>query len=131
MSSNTEIVQTMYGAYGDGNMEALKATLSNDIVWIYHGTSEIKHAKTYQGKAGVMQFFADVSEHIEYLDFQPRQFIAQENIVVVLGSEKQKILRNDEVLEQGWVQIYTVENGLIQKMEEFSNTAYAVQVHSK
>ncbi len=127
----TQIVQQMYASYGAGDMEALKTTLSDDILWIYHGTEEIHHANTYKGKDGVMQFFNNVNEHIEYLDFQPKQFITEGNTVVVLGNEKQKIKRNNEILEQGWVQVYTVENGLITKMEEFSNTSYAVKVHVK
>jgi len=127
----SQTVQSMYAAYGAGDMEALKETLSEDILWIYHGTEEIHHASIYKGKAGVMQFFSNVNEHIEYLDFQPRQFIAEGNIVVVLGNERQKIKRNNEVLEQEWIQVYTVENGLLTKMEEFSNTAYAVKVHTK
>jgi len=127
----TQIVQSMYAAYAAGNMEMLKKTLSDDILWIYHGTEEIHHASIYKGKDGVMQFFNDVNDHIEYLDFQPKQFIAEGNVVVVLGNEKQKIKRNNEVLEQEWVQIYTVKQELITKMEEFSNTAYAVKVHVK
>jgi len=131
MTSPTDIVQTMYAAYGNADMDALKDTLSDDIVWIYHGTDEIEHAGTYQGKDGVMGFFDDVNAHIDYLDFQPTQFLAQGSTVVVLGQEKQKIRRNGEILEQGWVQIFSVNNGQIDRMEEFSNTAYAVEIHTK
>ncbi|VAW23858.1 hypothetical protein MNBD_ALPHA11-1289 [hydrothermal vent metagenome] len=131
MPSPTEVVQTMYAAYGAGNMDALKDTLSENIKWIYHGPDAIKHADTYSGKAGVMKFFDNVNEHVEYLDFQPNQFIAQGNMVIVLGNEKQKILKNGEILEQGWVQIYTVNSDLIDKMEEFSDTAHAEKVHIK
>jgi len=131
MTSPTDIVQTIYAAYGAADMQALKDTLSDDIVWIYHGTDEIEHAGTYRGKDGVMGFFDDVNAHIDYLDFQPNQFLAQGSTVVVLGQEKQKIRRNGEILEQGWVQIYSVNNGLIDRMEEFSNTAYAAKIHTK
>ncbi len=131
MPSPTDVVQTMYAAYGAGNMSELKATLSDDIAWIYHGPAEIKHAGTYNGKAGVMQFFENVSDHVEYLDFQPEHFVATGNTVVVIGNEKQRIRRNGEVLEQGWVQIYTVTNELIDKMEEYSNTSHAERVHAK
>jgi len=91
MSKPKEVVQAMYAAYGAGNMEALKNTLSDDIQWIYHGTDEIEHSGVYKGKKGVTKFFSNVNEHIDYIDFQPSQFIAEENMVVVLGNEKQKI----------------------------------------
>lgn len=131
MSSPKEVVQTMYAAYGSGDMEALKNTLSDNIMWVYHGEDEIKHSGVYEGKKGVTEFFNNVNKHIDYLEFQPNQFIAEENIVVVLGNERQKIRKNGEVLEQEWVQIYVVENELITRMEEFSNTSYAVKLHTK
>ncbi len=121
----------MYQAYGEGDMNALKNTLSENIIWIYHGTKEIEHAEEYKGKSGVEKFFDNVNAHIEYLDFQPNQFIAEDDKVMVLGNEKQKINRNSEILEQEWVQIYTVENGLITQMEEFSNTSHAVKIHMR
>jgi ketosteroid isomerase-like protein len=54
--------------------------------------------------------------------------VADQNTVVVLGSEKQKIKHNNEVLEQKWVQVYTVENNLITRLDEFANTAYSLQL---
>jgi ketosteroid isomerase-like protein len=131
MSNPKEVVQAMYEAYGLGNMEALRNTLSADIQWIYHGTDEIEHSGVYKGKKGVTEFFGNVNAHIDYLDFQPNQFIAEGKKVVVLGNEKQKIKNNGEILEQEWVQVYTVENELITRMEEFSNTARAVKLHIK
>jgi len=121
----------MYAAYGSGNMDQLIATLSDEIEWVYHGPAEIEHAGRYNGKAGVLNFFDNVNEHIEYLDFQPEQFVAQGDSVVVLGKETQRIKSNGEVLKQGWVQIYTVSNELIVKMEEFSDTANAQKAHTK
>jgi len=131
MSKPKEVVQAMYAAYGSGNMEALKNTLSDNIQWIYHGTDEIEHSGVYKGKKGVTKFFSNVNEHIDYLDFQPSQFIAEGNMVVVLGNEKQKIKKNGEILEQEWVQVYTVEKELITRMEEFSNTSRAAKLHIK
>jgi len=52
-------------------------------------------------------------------------------MVVVLGNEKQKIKKNGEILEQEWVQVNTVENELITRMEEFSNTSHAAKLHTK
>ncbi len=71
MATSTKVVQAMYQAYGEGDMNALKNTLSEDIIWIYHGTKEIEHAGEYKGKSGVEKFFDNVNAHIEYLDFQP------------------------------------------------------------
>jgi ketosteroid isomerase-like protein len=41
-------------------------------------------------------------------------------MVVVLGQEHQKVKATGKELKQKWVQVYTVENSLITKMEEFA-----------
>jgi len=43
-------------------------------------------------------------------------------MVVVLGNEHQKVKRSGRELKQKWVQIYTIENDLIARMEEFATT---------
>jgi len=43
-------------------------------------------------------------------------------MVVVLGKEHQRVKRSGRELKQKWVQIYTIENNLITKMEEFATS---------
>lgn len=59
-------------------------------------------------------------EKTEIINFEPIQYIVEENVVVILGKEHQKVKRSGRELKQDWVQIYTVENGLITRMEEFA-----------
>ena len=61
-------------------------------------------------------------ERTEIINFEPLQYIVENNMVVVLGREHQKVKRSGRELKQDWVQIYTVENDLITKMEEFATS---------
>ncbi len=61
-------------------------------------------------------------ERTEIINFEPLQYIVEGNMVVVLGREHQKVKRSGRELKQDWVQIYTVENDLIPKMEEFATS---------
>ena len=61
-------------------------------------------------------------ERTEIINFEPLQYIVEGNRVVVLGKEHQKVKRSGRELKQKWVQIYTVENDLITKMEEFATS---------
>ncbi|PXV68976.1 hypothetical protein CLV62_101242 [Dysgonomonas alginatilytica] len=124
-SKETDVVNNMLKAFGAGDMEALKATISDSSVWIYEGSSDIPYTGVYKGKEGAVQFITDIVSNVDVLDFQVKQLLAHGNTVVVLGSEKQKIKKNGQILEQNWVQVYTVEGGLITKMEEFANTSHA------
>ena len=40
----------------------------------------------------------------------------------MLGNEHQKVKRSGTELKQKWVQVYTVENDLITRMEEFATS---------
>ena len=121
----------MFQAFGTGNMEALKSTLSDTSVWVYYGSDLIPYSGTYKGKEEVVRFIGNIVSSVDILDFKVEQIISNGKTVVVLGSEKQKIKKNSKILEQNWVQVYTVENGLITKMDEYANTAYSEKLFKK
>lgn len=114
-----EVVDKMFSAFGSGDVEQFVATVSEDTVWIYHGTHIIP-AGTFEKKEGVRTFFTNIMERTEIINFEPQQFIVEGNMVVVLGREHQRVKRSGRELKQKWVQIYMVENNLITKMEEFA-----------
>lgn len=122
MKNNAKlVVEKMFKAFSSGDVEKFVATVSEDTVWIYHGT-QIIPAGNFEKKEGVRAFFTNIMERTEIINFEPLQYIVEENVVVVIGKEHQKIKRSGRELKQKWVQIYTVENDLIIKMEEFPNS---------
>jgi ketosteroid isomerase-like protein len=127
----TEVVKKMFAAFGAGNMEDLKKTLSDNTVWVYHGTEEIPYNGTYTGKDEVVKFIGNIITHVDIEGFETDHFFENGNRVVVLGSEKQRIRKNGELLEQDWVQSFLVENGLITRLDEFANTAHAAKLFSQ
>jgi len=127
----TETVKAMFTAFGAGNMEELKKTLSEDSVWVYHGTEEIPYNGTYKGKDEVVKFIGNIVGNVDVLGFQPIHFFETGNRVVVLGNEKQRIKKNGKLLDQDWVQSFIVENGLITRLDEYANTSHAAKLFSK
>ena len=115
------IVERMFAAFGNGDVDKFVATVSDDTVWIYHGTQIIPKG-TYEGKEGAHRFITNILNSTEIISFEPQQYIVEDNKVVVLGQEHQKVKSSGKELKQKWVQVYTVENDLITKMEEFATT---------
>ncbi|QYS87744.1 nuclear transport factor 2 family protein [Flavobacterium oreochromis] len=89
-SKEVEVVNKMLQAFGAGNMEALKLTLSDSTVWNYNGSNLIPYSGTYKGKNEVVKFIGNIVSNVEILDFKVEQILNNGNTVVVLGSEKQK-----------------------------------------
>ena len=115
------VVEKMFKAFSSGDADKFVATVSEDTVWIYHGT-QIIPAGTFEKKEGVRNFYTNIMERTEIINFEPQQYIVERNMVVVIGREHQKVKRSGRELKQKWVQIYTVENELITKMEEFASS---------
>lgn len=115
------VVEKMFAAFSSGDVEKFVATVSDDTEWVYHGT-QIIPAGTFEKKEGVRTFFTNIMDRTEIINFEPQQYIVEGNMVVVLGKEHQKVKRSGRELKQKWVQIYTVENDLITRMEEFATS---------
>lgn len=115
------VIENMFAAFSSGDAEKFVATVSEDTVWIYHGTQIIPKG-SFEKKEGVRAFFNNIMEKTEIINFEPLQYIVEGKMVVVLGKEHQKVKRSGRELKQKWVQIYTVENELITKMEEFATS---------
>ncbi len=118
------VVEKMFSAFSSGDVDKFVATVSKDTVWIYHGTQIIPKG-IYEGKEGARTFISNILGNTEIISFDPLEYIVEENKVVVLGQEHQKVKRSGRELKQKWVQIYTVENNLIKKMEEFATSEVA------
>lgn len=120
-NSAKTVVEKMFTAFHNGDVEKFVATVSADTVWIYHGTQIIPKG-SFEKKEGVRKFFNNILDKTEIINFEPQQYIVEGNMVVVLGKEHQRVKRSGRELKQKWVQIYTVENELITRMEEFATS---------
>ena len=120
-NSSRTVVDKMFSAFSSGDIEKLVATVSDNTVWVYHGTQIIPKG-TFEKKEGVRAFFTNILDKTEIISFEPQQFIVEGKMVVVLGQEHQRVKRSGRELKQKWVQIYTVENDLTTRMEEFATS---------
>ena len=119
-------VEKMFAAFGSGDLEKFRETVSEDTVWIYHGTQEIPKA-IFESKGRAATFLRKILTQTGVLSFEPQQFICEGNMVVVTGQEHQRVKASGKELKQKWVQVYTVENGLITRMEEFASSEVVSQ----
>lgn len=120
-SKEQSVIDKMFLAFAQQNLEEAIATVSDDTVWIHHGSQKLASLK-FEGKSGVTEFFKTnfTTMKVEYFDIL--QTIQQGETVVVIGKEKFSIDGQDGYAAQKWVQIYTVQQGLITRMEEYATS---------
>lgn len=60
---------------------------------------------------------------MEIQRFEPREFIAQGDQVVVLGEERMRIKATGRIAENRWVMVFALRDGRIVRFREFDDTA--------
>lgn len=121
-----EIIDKMFDAFGNQNIDAIVETFAEDAQCIYHGTQVMPAAK-FKGKEGARMFFEFNINALEVVFFNKNHFFEDGNTVIVTGNEHFISKQDGTHLKNSWVQIYTVTNGLISKMEEFATSAQPEQ----
>jgi ketosteroid isomerase-like protein len=120
---NVETVQQNYAAVGRGDIPTLLSLLSDEVEWSMPGPSVIPWTGTRRGRQQVGEFFALLRKTLKSQRFEPREFIAQGDTVVVLGYERSLVKPTDRTFEQEWVHVYTLRDGKITKCRIFEDTA--------
>ena len=118
-----QVVENMFKVFAQQNIEAIIDTFSDDAVLIHHGTQIMPSAK-FIGKEGARMFFEYNINALEVVYFNTNEFIeAGDDKLIVFGNEHFISKENGAEMKNRWIQIYTVTNGLISKMEEFASSA--------
>ena len=120
---NTEIVKRAYAAFKNGDMDALMRTYADDISWEFYGPSTIPTAGMRKGLAGVREFFAAVDSAMAAQSFEPREFIAQGDQVVVLGDYSWKVKAPGRTFSSNWAHVATLKDGKVVRFREYTDTA--------
>src|SRR5262245_11048294 len=108
-ADNVLLVRSAYRATAQGDMSVLMKLLASDVVWRLPQMQGVPFAGEWQGREDVAKFFASVAQSQEVLDFQPEQFIAQGETVVVLGHFTMRVKATGRISRSDWVHIWTVE----------------------
>ena len=123
---NIEIVKRGYELFGQGDINGLLALCAENVEWVSSGPSEMPTAGIRRGHEQVAQFFTAVDELFEFERFEPKQFIAQGEQVVVLGADTAKVKATGKVLTEEWAHAFTIRDGKIAAFREYIDTAAVV-----
>ena len=122
-SQARQVVDKMFEVFAQQNIDEIVNTFSEDAVLIHHGTQIMPSAK-FVGREGARMFFEYNINALDVVYFNTNEFIESgDDMLFVLGNEHFISKENGSEMKNRWVQIYTVKNGLITKMEEFASSA--------
>jgi hypothetical protein len=121
VQENVQIVKDAYAAFGRGDIQGLLALLAEDIEWISPGGG-LPPGGAYRGPAAVADFFRKLSGTVEFSSFEPREFVAEGDRVLVVGFDSWRAKVTNRTFEGHWVMAFTVRNGKVTNVREYVDT---------
>jgi uncharacterized protein len=127
--SNFEVLGRARGNRPD--MKPLLSLYSDDVEWHVPAMENVPFAGPRRGIAGVRDFFAAITEGLEVLQFEPREYIAQGDKVVALGRYSWRVRATGREFSSDFAHVCTIRNGKIVRFHEYMDTAAEVRAHRK
>lgn len=128
---NVTLVQQSYAAFSRGDIQAIVNACSDQVEWRTPKPEGVPFGGDYRGRDQVARFFAELNQHEEITRFEPREYVAQGDRVVALGSYACKARATGRKAESDWVHVFTIRNGKIVRFQEYFDTAAALIAHRK
>lgn len=108
-----QTVQSLYGAFGSGDLPALLALLQPDIRWQFIGDRDAPYTGTVQGHEAVAKWLGEVARIDAIQAFEPREFLGGSDHVTVIGWERTADTATGRVFESDWIHVFQLRDGKI------------------
>ena len=118
---NKQVVKELYEAYNHEDITAMLGLLSEDVIWRLPGTVP-HYSGTYTSPGKVAEFFQELNTNVEIEAFEPREFLAEADRVLVIGWSRGRVKSTGRVFDNSWVMAFTVRSGRITTFEEYADT---------
>ena len=117
--ANVRVVEGMFSALRRGDIPGVLDRLSDEIEWRIAGPSELPYAGIHRGRDEVARFFRTFGQAAEFEEFEPREYLAKGDKVVVLGHERQRVKSSGQVVETDWAMVFALRDGRITRFRNF------------
>lgn len=127
--SNTEIAKKAYEFFGSGDIAGLLNLYSDDVRWTTPKIENAVYSGSREGKEALVEFFDQLDQAEEFSQFEPKEFIAEGDKVVVLGEFTATVKATGKTYSAEWVHVTTFRDGKITEFQEFFDTGDANKAH--
>jgi uncharacterized protein len=128
---NVKLIEKAYEHVKVGDTTALLNSFAEDIEWELPKIENVPFAGVWHGHEGVRRFFSKVFELQDVLEFEPQEYFAQGDKVVVLGYFTMRIKSTGREFRSFWAHVWTVINGRVARFYEYVDTATVSKAHSE
>ena len=120
---NKQLVMEAYQLYQRGDIGGVIDRCHDDAEWCSTESESIPFAGNFHGKEGIADYFTRLDANLQPLRFEPKEFIAEGDKVVVLGQATWLVKPTGLSFDSPWVHVFTVRDGKVSRFESFADTA--------
>jgi ketosteroid isomerase-like protein len=122
---NKKLVIEGYRLFQAGDIRALLDRYHDNAEWVGPESEHLPYAGSYHGKQGIAQFFANLDSTAQALQFEPQQFIAEGDKVVVTGISTWLAKSTGRTYDSPWVHVFTIRDNKVAHFHAYWDTAPA------
>ena len=121
--NNTKLVQDAYAAFGRGDIPTILGMVADNVDWhaIVGAGPNVPTSGRRTGRAQVQKFFEQLGENTTFTRFEPREFVAERDKVVALGSYEGVAKKTGRTYKSDWVMVFTIANGKVVQFREYAD----------
>jgi ketosteroid isomerase-like protein len=123
IQKNKEMIKEGYRLFQAGDIGNLLDRYHDDAEWAGPENEFVPFAGNFHGKGGIAQFFTKLNATVQATRFEPQQFIAEGDKVVVTGVASWRARTTGRSYDSGWVHVFTVSGGKVARFESYFDTA--------
>jgi ketosteroid isomerase-like protein len=118
---NLDLARRGYACFGRGDLDGLMALFDEQIEWITPGPSEVPIAGRRRGHQQVRAFFDELAKMVDMERFEPKDFLAQGDRVVVTGEERFRMKASGHQITMPWAHVFRMRDGKVVEFEEYAD----------
>lgn len=130
MSAALSTVQTLYAAFGRGDVPALLELMTDDVQWRFVGDTRAAYTTSLRGKPALAEWFGEVAKADDIQAFEPREFLAATDHVTVIGWERTIVRSSAKPFECDWVHIFQLRDGKVSRFLGMLDTERAARARA-
>jgi uncharacterized protein len=126
-AENLAVVQGLFQAFGAGDITTILNHLAEDVTIDFYGPPVIPYAGHYAGLEDARKFFETVLASVEIHQFDPLEFIAKGDNVIVTGELELTAKSTGNRFASDFVHAITLRDGKWIWFRDFMNTFVAAE----
>jgi ketosteroid isomerase-like protein len=124
---NIAIIQRLYKAFAEGDIPDIVSLLDPNVEWGEPDNPFNPAGGTRHGHEGFLDWLKIGQESEDILMLEPRQFLANENSVAVVGHTTCRAKTTGKIYDTDFVHLMTLRDGKVIKFQEFFDTFSAAE----